>query len=177
MTLPRNLSWAVVPSMNEESGRKEGSQSPPANAGEGEQSNILSSLSMSGPLSSSARVAILATLLAIRRTTFTELMLAVNVPKSSLNLSLSVLKENKFITVRRGFLAVGGPRTIVEITSEGEKAIMGHLFLMQRLAKRLLPGSDSLPTTDCDRHANPSGIGLYDVESVHTLSPKWAHTL
>jgi DNA-binding transcriptional ArsR family regulator len=133
--------------MNEESRRKEGSQSPPANAGEGEQSNILSSLSK-GPLSNSARVAILAALLAIRRTTFTELMLAVNVPKSSLNLSLSVLKENKFITVRRGFLAVGGPRTIVEITSEGEKAIMDHLLLMQSLAKRLLPGSDSLPTTD-----------------------------
>jgi len=90
----------------------------------------------------------LAALLAIRRTTFTELMLAVNVPKSSLNLSLSVLKENKFITVRRGFLAVGGPRTIVEITSEGEKAITDHLLLMQSLAKRLLSGSDSLPTTD-----------------------------
>jgi len=135
--------------MSEESGRKEGSQSPPAaNAGEGEQSKILSSLSMSGPLSSSARVAILAALLAIRRTTFTELMLAVNVPKSSLNLSLSVLKEKKFITVRRGFLAVGGPRTIVEITSEGEKAIMDHLLLMQSLARRLLPGSESLPTTD-----------------------------
>ena len=135
--------------MDEESGRKEESRGPPrANSGEGEQSHILSSLSMSGPLSSSARVAILAALLAIRRTTFTELMLAVNVPKSSLNLSLSVLKENKFITVRRGFLAVGGPRTIVEITSEGEKAITDHLLLMQSLAKRLLSGSDSLPTTD-----------------------------
>ena len=163
--------------MDEESGGKEESRGPPrANSGEGEQSHILSSLSK-GPLSNPARVAILAALLAIRRTTFTELMLAVNVPKSSLNLSLSVLKENKFITVRRGFLAVGGSRTIVEITSEGEKAIMDHLLLMQRLAKRLLPGSDSLPTTDCDRHANPSGIGLYDVESVHTLSQKCAHTL
>jgi DNA-binding transcriptional ArsR family regulator len=134
--------------MNEESGRKEESQGfPAANAGEGERSNILSSLSK-GPLSNSARVAILAALLAIRRTTFTELMLAVNVPKSSLNLSLSVLKENKFITVRRGFLAVGGPRTIVEITSEGEKAITDHLLLMQSLAKRLLSGTDSLHTTD-----------------------------
>ena len=128
--------------MNEESGRKEEPQGPvTANAGEGEQSNILSSLSTPGPLSSSARVAILAALLAIRRTTFTELMLAVNVPKSSLNLSLAVLKENKFITIRRGFLAVGGPRTIVEITSEGEKAIRDHLVLMQSLARRLLPAN------------------------------------
>jgi hypothetical protein len=46
----------------------------------------LPSLSTSGPLTSSARVAILAALLAFKRTTFTELMLAVNLPKSSLNL-------------------------------------------------------------------------------------------
>ena len=99
----------------------------------------LPSLSASGPLSSSARVAILAALLALRRTTFTELMLAVNVPKSSLNLSLTVLKENNLVAVRRGFLPLGGPRTIVEITQEGEKAIRDHLIMMQSLAKRLLP--------------------------------------
>jgi len=102
------------------------------------QFDNLTSLSASGPLSSSARVAILAALLAIRRTTFTELMLAVNLPKSSLNLSLGILKENKLVTVRRGFLPVGGPRTIVEITPEGEKAIRDHLMLMQNVARRLL---------------------------------------
>ena len=78
-------------------------------------------------------------MLAFRRTTFTELMLAVNLPKSSLNMSLTILKENQFVTVRRGFLPVGGPRTIVEITAEGEKAIRDHLLLMQNLAKRFLP--------------------------------------
>ena len=106
---------------------------------EGGEFEILASLSASGPLSSSARVAILAALLAIRHATFTELMLAVNLPKSSLNLSLEILKENKFVIVRRGFLPVGGPRTIVEITPEGEKAIRDHLLLLQSLAKRLLP--------------------------------------
>ena len=81
----------------------------------------------------------MAALLAIRRTTFTELMLAVNLPKSSLNLSLEILKENKFVTIRRGFLPVGGPRTIVEITPEREKAIRDYLALLQNLAKSLLP--------------------------------------
>ena len=107
---------------------------------EGGQLDSLALLSASGPLASSARVAILAALLAIRRTTFTELMLAVNLPKSSLNLSLNILKQNNFVTVRRGFLPVGGPRTIVEITPTGERAIKDHLLLVQSLAKRLLPG-------------------------------------
>jgi len=106
---------------------------------EGGKFENLASLSASGPLSSSARVAILAALLAIKHTTFTELMLAVNLPKSSLNLSLEILKENRFVIVRRGFLPVGGPRTIVEITPEGEKAIRDHLLLLQSVAKRLLP--------------------------------------
>jgi len=108
---------------------------------EGEEGRLdsLATLSASGPLSSSARVAILAALLAIRRTTFTELMLVVNLPKSSLNLSIEILKENKFVTVRRGFLPVGGPRTFVEITPEGEKAVRDYLILLQGMAKRLLP--------------------------------------
>ena len=114
----------------------------PSRNGEGDEGGRfenLASLSASGPLSSSARVAILAALLAIRRTTFTELMLVVNLPKSSLNLSIEILKENKFVTVRRGFLPVGGPRTFVEITPEGEKAVRDYLILLQGMAKRLLP--------------------------------------
>jgi len=98
----------------------------------------LSSLSSSGPLTSATRVAILAALLAFKKTTFTELMLAVNLPKSSLNLSLAVLKENKFVTVKKGFIQIGGPRTIVEITPEGKRAIQEHLLLMQNIATKLL---------------------------------------
>ncbi len=124
--------------------REGGGPEGPASTERGEEEEGrfggLTSLSSSGPLSSSARVAILAALLAFRHTTFTELMLAVNLPKSSLNMSLAILKENKFVTVRRGFLPVGGPRTIVEITPEGEEAIRDHLMLMQNLAKKLLPG-------------------------------------
>jgi DNA-binding MarR family transcriptional regulator len=113
-----------------------GDEGPP---GEGDlKLDILPSLSSSGPLSSSARVAILAALLAFRRTTFTELMLVVNVPKSSLNMSLTILRESGYITVRKGFMGMGGPRTIVEITPAGEKAIRDHLALMQNLAQTLL---------------------------------------
>lgn len=104
-----------------------------------EQIDILPSITSSGALSSSARVAILAALFAFKRTTFTELMLAVNLPKSSLNLSLTMLKENKLVTVKKGFLGMGGPRTIVEITPEGENAIREYLVLMQNLAKRIFP--------------------------------------
>ena len=127
--------------MAERRGREAEGQPPLENDGEEEEGQFgsLASLSASGPLSSSARVAILAALLAFKHTTFTELMLAVNVPKSSLNLSLAVLKENGFVAVRRGFLPIGGPRTIVEITPEGEKVIRDHLTLMQNLAKKLLP--------------------------------------
>ena len=106
----------------------------------GEELGALPSLSSSGPLSSSARVAILAALLAFRRTTFTELLLAVSVPKSSLNMSLGILKDAGLVVVRRGFMGMGGPRTIVEITPKGEKAITDHLVMMQNLAKKLLPG-------------------------------------
>ena len=98
----------------------------------------LHSLTALGPLSNSSRVAILAALLAFRRTTFTELMLAVNIPKSSLNMSLSILKDSNLISVRRGFMGMGGPRTIVEITPGGEKAIRAYLEAMRSLARELL---------------------------------------
>jgi DNA-binding MarR family transcriptional regulator len=106
----------------------------------GSQLDDLSSLSSSGPLNSSARVAILSALLAFKSTTFTELELALHLPKSSLNLSLNILKQNKLVTVRRALVQIGGPRTIVEITPEGEKAIRNHLLMMQELARKLLQG-------------------------------------
>lgn len=106
---------------------------------ESEGYDSLHSLAALGPLSNSTRIAILAALLALRRTTFTELMLAVNVPKSSLNMSLTILKDNKLVTVGRGFLGAGGPRTIVAITPAGENAIRDYLTAMRNLARDLLP--------------------------------------
>lgn len=129
MMRQRNLSTALSDGV-------EGQEPPSRERG---QLDALSSLSSSGPLTSSARVAILAALLAFKRTTFTELMLAVNLPKSSLNLSLAILKENKLVTVKKSLVQIGGPRTIVEITQQGEEAIKEHLLKMQDLARKLIP--------------------------------------
>jgi DNA-binding MarR family transcriptional regulator len=103
----------------------------------------LASLSSSGPLNSSGRVAILAALLAFNRATFTELVLALNLPKSSLNLSLSQLEASRYVIVKKSLAKIGGPRTVVEITPEGKEAITKHLLMMQNLAKKLLDGSRS----------------------------------
>jgi DNA-binding transcriptional ArsR family regulator len=128
----------LTPSRDDDGDGEEGHPDTTKENPEGEeQTDVLPSITSSGPLSSSARVAILAALYAFRRTTFTELMLAVNLPKSSLNLSLAILRENKLVTVKKGFVGMGGPRTIVEITAEGEKAIRDYLTLMQSLAKRI----------------------------------------
>jgi DNA-binding PadR family transcriptional regulator len=84
------------------------------------------------------RVGILAALLLFSLTTPTQLMAVVNIPNSSLNFSLAILKENEMITIRIGFIRGGRPNTIVEITPEGERAIKGHLTIVQNLAKRQL---------------------------------------
>jgi DNA-binding MarR family transcriptional regulator len=77
-------------------------------------------------------------LLAFKQATFTELLLAVKTPKSTLNKNLGILEDHGFIKQRRGFLPALGPRTIIEITPEGEAAIKKHLEVMRSLADRFL---------------------------------------
>jgi len=77
-------------------------------------------------------------LLGSKRATFTELLLAVKSPKSSLNKNLGILEDHGYIKQRRGFLPSLGPRTIVEITPKGEEAIKKHLEQMRALADRFL---------------------------------------
>jgi DNA-binding MarR family transcriptional regulator len=77
-------------------------------------------------------------LLGSKRATFTELLLAVKTPKSSLNKNLRILEDVGFIKQCRGFLAALGPRTFVEITPNGEEAIKKHLELMRTLADKFL---------------------------------------
>jgi DNA-binding MarR family transcriptional regulator len=108
--------------------------------GEGEE-DLLSSVGSPGPFSVSTRVGIMTALLGFKRTTFTELLLAVKAPKSSLNKNLGILEDYGFIRQRRSFLPAPGPRTIVEITPRGEEAIKKHLELMRTVADRFL-GSD-----------------------------------
>jgi DNA-binding PadR family transcriptional regulator len=91
-----------------------------------------------GPFSVSTRVGIMTALLGFRRTTFSELLLAVKAPKSSLNKNLHILEDYGFIRQRRSFLSGPGPRTIIEITTKGEEATKKYLELMRMLADRFL---------------------------------------
>lgn len=76
-------------------------------------------------------------LLPLKRATFTELLLAVKVPKSSLNTSLAILEQSGYIVIRKGFSTLR-PRTFVESTSKGEQAIRDQLALMKDLADHFL---------------------------------------
>ena len=76
-------------------------------------------------------------LLPLKRATFTELLLAVKVPKSSLNTSLAILEESGYVVVREGFSTLR-PRTFVEITQKGEQAIREQLLLLKELANTIL---------------------------------------
>lgn len=105
---------------------------------EKEEGDFVSEIGTPGPFSVSTRVGIMAALLGFRWTTFTDLLLAVKAPKSSLNKNLKILEEYEFIRQRRGFLRVAGPRTIIEITPKGEEAIKRHLELMRAVADKYL---------------------------------------
>lgn len=78
-------------------------------------------------------------LLGVERITFTDLMLAVNVSKSSLNKSIKILADEGYVKERFGFKATGGPRTFVQITDKGKIAIRTHLETMRRLTTKYLP--------------------------------------
>jgi DNA-binding MarR family transcriptional regulator len=91
-----------------------------------------------GPFSISTRIGIMTALLGSKRATFTELLLAVKTPKSTLNKNLGILEDHGFVKQRRGFLPTPGPRTFIEITPKGEEAIKKHLELMRSLADRFL---------------------------------------
>jgi DNA-binding MarR family transcriptional regulator len=112
---------------------------------EREIENFVSDIgSQGGPFSVSTRVGIMTALLGSKRATFTELLLAVKTPKSTLNKNLGILEDHGFVKQRRGFLPAMGPRTIIEITPKGEEAIKRHLELMRALADKLLGTKDSV---------------------------------
>jgi DNA-binding MarR family transcriptional regulator len=98
----------------------------------------LSQFTSAGALSSSARVGIMLALLGVERITFTDLMLAVNVSKSSLNKSIKILADEGYVQERFGFKATGGPRTFVQITDKGKAAIRTHLETMRHLTTKYL---------------------------------------
>ena len=107
---------------------------PPKNT----QNPGIPQLASSGALSSNARVGIMLALLGVERITFTDLLLAVQVSKSSLNKSIKILTDEGYVTERYGFKATGGPRTFVQITDKGKTAIRSHLETMRRLTTKYL---------------------------------------
>lgn len=98
----------------------------------------IAELSSAGPLSNLTRVGIMLALLGVERITFSELLMAVNISKSSLSRSLEILEENGLIRIRRGFGAFGEPRTFIQITDAGKTAIRSHLETMHRVTRKYL---------------------------------------
>ncbi|MFI5420173.1 MAG: transcriptional regulator [Nitrososphaerales archaeon] len=98
----------------------------------------VSEISSAGPLSSFTRVGIMLALLGVEKITFTDLMFAVKVSKSSLNHSVNALAGAGYVSVRKGFKTAGGPRTFIQITKEGDAAIRAHMENMQTLASNFL---------------------------------------
>ena len=119
---------------------------PEANHGEGPAGTngegLVSEMGAPGPFSVSTRAGIMIALLGFKHTTFAELLLAVKSPKSSLNKNLGILEDYGLIRQRRAFLSGPGPRTVIEITPEGEEATKKYLESMRSLADKFLgPGS------------------------------------
>lgn len=99
----------------------------------------LSELASGGILSSFTRVGIMLALLGVEQITFTDLMLVVEVSKSSLNYSVNALADAGYVTVRKGFKTAGGPRTFIQITDKGKEAMHMHLENMKRITCKYLP--------------------------------------
>lgn len=99
----------------------------------------LPELVSSGPLSSTARVGIMVVLLGLKKATFSELMLTVRLPKSSLSTSLGILRASGLVRIQRQLLQASGPRSLIQITRKGEEAIIRYLRLMRELASESLP--------------------------------------
>jgi DNA-binding transcriptional ArsR family regulator len=91
----------------------------------------LPELVSSGPLSSTARVGIMVVLLGLKKATFSELALFLRLPKSFLSTSLGILNASGLVKIQRQLSRASGPRSLIEITKEGEAAIIRHLRLVE----------------------------------------------
>ncbi len=95
--------------------------------------DLVRKIASSGPIWNSSRIGIMVALLISRRATFTDLLIATGLQKSSLSRSIEILEDNGYIITRYGFLKAGGIRKIIEITQEGEEAIKEYLLLLKQL--------------------------------------------
>jgi DNA-binding MarR family transcriptional regulator len=119
----------------------------PSSDAEQEKEGDLAELASAGPLSNLTRVGIMLALLGVERITFSELLMAVKVSKSSLSRSLEILQESGLVKIRRGFGAFGGPRTFIQITDSGKTAIRTHLETMRRVTQKYLKEANEVEKT------------------------------
>jgi DNA-binding MarR family transcriptional regulator len=124
----------------------------------GREAGLVPDIGPPGPFSVSTRVGIMTALLGFKRTTFTELLLAVKTPKSSLNKNLGILEDHGFIRQRRSFLPGPGPRTIIEITPKGEDATKKYLESMRAIADRFLGSKEATDSRAGQEGHGSSGI-------------------
>lgn len=111
--------------------------------------NFVEELASMGPFSNPTKVGIMVVLLALRRATFTDLLMAVKISKSSLNSSLNILERNGYVNIEHGFIRMGGPRTIVKITEKGENEITRYLKFMNRFTNSIMEQThDALPVQE-----------------------------
>lgn len=120
--------------------------------------DLVEELASMGPFSNPTRVGIMVVLLALRRATFTDILMAVKISKSSLNSSLNILERNGYVKIEHGFLRMGGPRTIVKITEKGEDEITRYLKFMNRFTNSVMKRTlNALPVQEGDN--SNGGIG------------------
>lgn len=116
-------------------GEKKAAQTPTPDLPENDD---VTDITSTGPLSNLTRVGIMLSLLGVDRITFSDLLIAVKISKSSLSRSLDILGENGLVKVRRGFSAFGGPRTFVQITEAGRSTTLAHLETLRRVSTKYL---------------------------------------
>lgn len=95
---------------------------------------IAKKLSSMGPLAYSARVAILLVLERENKATFTEILMVTGMPKSSLKSSLTTLENAGMIISRVSLSSTDRPRTVLEITDKGRKAVREYARVFSRLS-------------------------------------------
>jgi DNA-binding MarR family transcriptional regulator len=83
-------------------------------------------------LNNSVRLGILLALYGVKSINFTQLLRAVEIPKSSLFTHLQVLEEAGYVRMVKRFTALG-PRTFVEITEKGERVMREYSELIRKL--------------------------------------------
>ena len=94
----------------------------------------LAELLNSETLRNGVRLGILIALRVLNEATFTELVEALMMPKSTVHSHIRALEEEGFVEVKR-VLTMAGPRTMVRITDKGRRIIDEYLRIVGRVER------------------------------------------